>query len=412
MAGLTAAKVKELNQPGRYGDGGGGGLYLYIARGGSKSWVLRLRLNGTRTDKGLGGYPSVSLRAARKLANTYRAAVLQGRNPWSKTKTGKAPPIEEMEETVSIPTLREAAHKVHINDAGVRPASASRWIGRLESHVFEKLGDRLINEISRADLAAIIGPLRIKQFETARKTTQALRDVFKWSVAYEYRKDNPADAALEVLLPKVKPGVEHRPALHHSDVKMAIHRIRNSEARASTQLAFEFLILTAARSGEVRSATWSELDLESKTWTIPAARMKARRDHRVPLSTQAQLLLRRARELYRDSEEDVDFSWPVQVKPEWYIFPHPRSLRPLSENALSDRASKDRLNCVPHGFRSSFRDWAAELSGCSWEAIELSLAHAIGTSVTEAYFRTDLLHERNGLMQSWADYTDPMPPPF
>ena len=127
MASLTAAKVKELNQPGRYG--AGDGLYLSIARGGSKSWVLRLRLNGTRTDKGLGGYPTVSLSAARKLANTYRAAVLQGRNPWIKTR--KAAPVV-VEDKVTIPTLSEAAHKVHTKDGGARPASASRWIGRLE----------------------------------------------------------------------------------------------------------------------------------------------------------------------------------------------------------------------------------------------------------------------------------------
>ncbi len=404
MGNLTAQKIKELAKPGRYGDGSG--LYLNIARTGTKSWVQRIWVDGRRLDKGLGGYPKVSLVNARKVADANRVAVKQGRNPW--TEPAK-PTISVAAELTATPTFREAAYRVHENDCGGRPASAGRWIGRLETHIIPKLGDTPVDEITRAELAEIIGPLRRSNHETARKTKQALHDVFKWAVAYGFRVDNPADDALEVLLPKLKADVAHRPALHHSEVQRAIHKIRYSEARAATKLAFEFLILTAARSGEVRHATWAEID--GDTWVIPAARMKAKRDHRVPLSLQAQTVLRRARELYREPD-DSDFVWPVEVPPDGVIFPHPGSFKPLSENALSDRAKKSNLDCVPHGFRSSFRDWAAELSGASWECIELSLAHKVGTSVEAAYFRTDLLDERRPMMQAWADYIDPTQSPF
>ena len=404
MGSLTVQKIKELAKPGRYGDASG--LYLNIAKTGTKSWVQRIWVEGRRLDKGLGGYPKVSLAKARKVADANRVAVKQGRNPW--TEPSK-PVISVAAEMAAIPTLREAAYRVHDNDCGGRPASAGRWIGRLESHIIPKLGDTPVDEITRAELSEIIGPLRRSNHETARKTKQALHDVFKWAVAYGFRVDNPADDALEVLLPKLKADVEHRPALHHSEVRSAVHKIRHSEARAATKLAFEFLILTAARSGEVRHATWAEI--QGDTWVIPAARMKAKRDHRVPLSWQAQTVLRRARELYREPD-DSDFDWPVEVSPDAVIFPHPGSFKPLSENALSDRAKKSALSCVPHGFRSSFRDWAAELSGASWECIELSLAHKVGTSVEAAYFRTDLMDERRPLMEAWADYTDPTPPPF
>ena len=194
--------------------------------------------------------------------------------------------------------------------------------------------------------------------------------------------------ALEELLPQVAPNVVHRPALHHSEVRGALHKIRHSEAKPVTRLAFEFLILTAARTAEVRFATWGEI--QGDLWVIPAARMKAKRDHRVPLSLQAQSLLSRARELHRQPD-DGDFDWPVTVTPGTLIFPHPTSGRALSENAMLDRARKSNLGCVPHGFRSTWRDWAAEQSGASWETIELSLAHAVGTSVSAAYFRSDLL---------------------
>ncbi|MCY4557107.1 MAG: site-specific integrase [Chloroflexi bacterium] len=280
----------------------------------------------------------------------------------------------------------------------------------MERHIFPELGDAPVDAITRAEVAAVIGPLRRSNYETARKVRQAMAKVFRWVRANEYRADDPADDALGELLPKITPQVEHRQALHHSEVKGAIRKIRNSEAKRVTRLMFEFLILTAARTSEVRFAVWGEID--GDTWTIPAGRMKAKRDHVVPLSAQAQAVLRQARELRRNLDDDSEYDWPVEVSPDDYIFPYPGKDKPLSENTLLDRAKKDNLGCVPHGMRSSFRDWAAECSGASWEVIELSLAHAVGTSVSEAYFRSAMLDQRRPMMQAWADYTDPTPPPF
>ena len=403
MPNLTTEQVKTLTKPGRHGDGDG--LYLNIAPNGTKNWVQRIRVDGKRTDKGLGGFPTVSLAKARKAALTNRAAIAQGRNPWTETRK---PAVTVAERTAAIPTFRQAAQTVHdLNVDEWGAATAKRWIRRLELHAMPTFGDARIDEITRSEIAAMLGPLRRRNHETARKVRQAMTKVFRWAVAHEYRPNNPADDALEELLPQVAPDVVHRPALHHSAVRGALHKIRHSEAKPVTRLAFEFLILTAARTGEVRYVTWGEIDLQAGLWTIPAARMKAKRDHRVPLSMQAQTLLRTARELHRNPDDDSDFDWPVEVTPDMLVFPHPTSGRALSENALLDRARKSKLGCVPHGFRSTWRDWAAEQSGASWETIELSLAHAVGTTVSAAYFRTDLLDQRRPMMQQWSDYVDP-----
>jgi integrase len=400
MANLTAQQIKEIDRPGKYSDGRG--LLLVVSPAGTKSWAQRITVDGKRIDRGLGSFPKVSLSRAREIADRNRAAVKQGRNPW----TEKPPAVTVSKTPAAVPTFREAAQTVHdLNVDEWDAATAKRWIRRLELHAMPTFGDARIDEITRSEIAAMLGPLRRRNHETARKVRQAMTKLFRWAVAHEYRPNNPADDALEELLPQVAPDVVHRPALHHSAVRGALHKIRHSEAKPVTRLAFEYLILTAARTGEVRFATWGEIDLQAGLWTIPAARMKGKRDHRVPLSMQAQSLLTRARELYRNPDDDYD--WPVTVTPDTLIFPHPTSGRALSENALLDRARKSNLGCVPHGFRSTWRDWAAEKSGASWETIELSLAHAVGSTVSAAYFRTDLLDARTPMMQAWADYVDP-----
>ena len=409
MGTLKHHEVHKLSEPGRYGDGDG--LYMSVATGGSKSWVLRVRIDGRRVDRGLGGFPKVSLSAARKTAREYRAAIRKGVDPWA-TEPAAEPEPEPTPTPRSnaAPTFAEMAREVYrARIEGLR-ASDTRWIARLEKHIFPVIGDRPVNEITRADLVAILNPLKRSQFETARKTKQSLYRVFRRAVALDHCMVNVADDALDELLDDVQHEVTHFKALHHSDVKTAIRKIRNSEARASTKLCFEFLILTMVRSGEARHATWSEI--QGDTWVIPAARMKGKRDHTVPLSYQAQAVLRKARELYREPD-DCEFDWPVDVSPDAIIFPHPGSHKALSENALSDRAKKSRLNCHPHGFRSSARDWLAETYGDEYEtAAEICLAHYPGTEVVKAYRRTGLDETRREMLQRWADYTDPVPPPF
>ena len=399
MANLTADRIRILKEPGRYGDGNG--LFLVITKAKTKQWVQRIHVDGKRADKGLGGYPKVTLASARKLAVANKAAVSTGHNPWTEPKPTPAPaPI------LTMPTLRQACYAVHENKAGKWSAAyARKWLERLNGHIIPKLGDRDIDSIARRELAAILAPICRTMPETARKLRQSLQLIFRWAVANDYRADNPADDALPMLLPDVDKVVKHRAALHYSEVPAAVQAIINSESWGSTKLCFQWLILTGARSWESRGATWNEI--KGDVWEIPATRMKMSRSHKVGLSEQAKAILREARELYRERKDDSD--WPTVVPPNGYIFPHPSLDTHLSENCLSLRAKKSDMGAVPHGFRSSFRDWAQEQSGASWAAIELSLAHKVGTSVEAAYFRSDLLAERGPLMQAWADYVLPMP---
>ena len=231
--------------------------------------------------------------------------------------------------------------------------------------------------------------------------------VFRWARAHDYRIDDPADDALGELVKKVKHVPEHRRTLPYCEVGAAIRKVQFGYALRVTTLAFEFLILTAARTSEIRGMVWAEVDLENAIWEIPADRMKAKRSHRVPLSNQAMAILRQVRHI-PDPDADDDSIFQVVEVTDGHVFRMPTG-KPLSENALLDRCEKDRIGATPHGFRTSFRGWAKAEYGARFEAIELALAHSIGTSVTQAYDREDLLEERREIMQAWASFLDPLP---
>ncbi len=415
MAGLTAEKVRGLRDRGRYGDGGG--LYLYIAPGGTKSWVLRVRVDGRRTDKGLGGYPAVSLTEARKAAEAYRVALRSGQQP-----RPTHPKARERRAEARSLTVAEAARRVH--EAKVRggrlanPQHSRNWLQVLERHAFPAIGDMPIAQVTKRDIAEMLEPIWDRLPDTARRVRQRLRATFTWALGFDLiAGPNPAGEAIEGLIAEWgrRPRAVHYSALDYRDVAAAFVTIKRSQGMRETRLAFQFLILTAARSGEVRGAIWSEIDLEGMVWTVPAERMKTGKSHRVPLSMQALWVLLAARQAIRKRRKrrpDYNKYGPIYtgpINPNALVFPNP-SGRPLSDNALSLRAKKDGLGCVPHGFRSSFRDWAAEQSGASREAIEMSLAHIVGGPVERAYFRSDLLEQRRRLLQVWADYVDPLPP--
>ena len=401
MTKLTKKQVSDLSKPGRYGDGNG--LYLVIAPGGQKNWTQRVRIDGKRTDKGLGGVGKVSLAEARKVATVNLAAIQKGWNPWA---NGRAPVEAPDLPPAEAPTFAEALSTIHrLNAPEWGEGTAKRWKKRMEIHA-EALLDREVDNITRRDLAALLTPLRRDHYETARKVRQGLAKVFRWARANDYRIDDPADDALGELVEKANHQTVHRPALHYTQVAEALHKVRFGYAMRVTALAFEFLVLTAARTSEVRHMTWDEVDLDAAVWEIPAARMKARRSHKVPLSIQAVAILQSVRHI-PDPAASPDDLFPY-LEAAGLVFHRPNGKR-LSENAFLDRARKDDLGCVPHGFRSSFRDWAAESYGGRWESIELSLAHAVGTSVSQAYFRTDLLDEWRPMMQAWADYLLPLP---
>ena len=401
MARLNVKEIKATTEPGRYGDGNG--LYLNIAPNGSKSWIQRVRLDGKRTDRGLGSVGKVALAEARKVAIANLAAIKSGLNPFDATSA----PVE-VKETPAVPTFADAARAVYALNIGEwGDGTAKRWLRRLEIHAFPVLGDDLVSAFTYSDIADLLNPLRAESHETARKVRQALTVVFDWAKVKGYRVDNPADSALNSILRKVKHVPENHKALNYSEVAVAIAKVKFGYAMRVTALAFELLVLTAARSGEVRFADWSEIDLSAGVWEIPAERMKGKRAHRIPLSEQAIAILRQVRWI-PDPDAADDSLFPFMEVKTGPVFRMPNG-KTLSENALLDRCEKDNIGATPHGFRTSFRSWAKAEYGARFEAIELCLAHSVGTSVTQAYDREDLLKERRGIMQAWSDYLDPLP---
>jgi integrase len=399
MGTLTADQVKKLSQPGRYGDGGG--LYLVVSPGLTKSWVLRFMVNRKSTDKGLGGFPTVSLSEARRLAAERRVAVKQGRNPWGKEEKRTAMTQAAVRSGM---TFRDAASRCQavLADRWRSEKTAVMWEQSLAKHVMPLIGAMRIDQITGQDIRAVLEPIWKERPAIARKVKQRMRMIFDWAVDMELRESNPVGAFRFALPPQPTLVNGHHRALPFQEVPAALKRLRNWEFEKPrpwkvTLLCLEFLILTATRSAEAREARWEEMDLAAGVWTIPASRMKMGKPHRVPLSIRARVLLDEAR--YKLGGKSG------------LVFPTPAS-KPLTANTLACRLRQDGLGCVPHGFRSSFRDWAAEKSGASREAIELSLAHTVGGAVETAYFRSDLLEQRRPLMEKWADFVDPVDAPF
>ncbi len=380
---LSATFVKAVNRPGRYGDGRGGyGLNLLVKSTStgrlSKTWSQRLRVDGHPCNVGLGAYPVITLARAREAALENRQALAQGRDP--RDRSGGIPTFEQaVEKVIAIhePTWKDGAR------------SAEIWRSSLRDYVLPRLGRKPVHQITTADVLAVLVPIWSQKRETAKRVRQRIGAVMKWAVAEGHREDNPAGDAIGAALPKSAGPQKHQRALPHAEVSEAVHKVRASNAWPATKLAFEYLVLTAARSGEVRGAKWNEIDPEARTWTVPADRIKAAREHRVPLSPRALQVLAEAREL-------VDGSG--------LVFPSPRG-KTLSDMTLSKLVKELGIQAVPHGFRSSFRDWAAECSDAPREVCELALAHVNSDRVEAAYRRSDLFERRRQLMDDWSAYT-------
>ena len=377
---LSARFVEAIQQPGRYGDGrGSGGLSLRVkrtARGQlSKSWGQRISVDGRPRNLGLGTWPHVSLAEARQ--KCVLNLVARGRG---ELVTGRKQ---------TVPTFEEAVEKViAIHRAGWKDGGRSEqlWRATLRDHAMPKLGARPVHRINTADVMAVLLPIWNEKRATARQVRHRISAVMRWAVAQGYREDNPAGDAIGAALPRNGVRVQHRRALPYADVAGAIATVRGSGAYPMTALAFEFLVLTACRSGEVRGARWDEMDLEAREWRIPPERMKTGREHRVPLSTGVLAVLRRARELADGSG---------------LVFPSARGGQ-LSEATIGKMVRDLGIGAVPHGFRSSFRDWAAECTEVPREVCELALAHVNRDRVEAAYRRSDLFERRRALMESWS----------
>ena len=290
-----------------------------------------------------------------------------------------------------IPTFAEAAEKViAIHATGWKNGSVSEkdWRARLRDYAMPRLGGIQLDRIKTADVMAVLLPIWNEKRVTAKRVRQRVSAVMRWAVAEGYREDNPAGEAIGAALPKNGIRPQHLAALPYAEVGAAIETVRASGAYRGLVLAFEFLVFTACRGGEVRGAQWSEIDFQAREWRVPAERMKAARKHRVPLSTRALAVLREASAL-RDSSG--------------LVFPSVTGRR-LSHGSLSKLVRDLGIPAAPHGFRSSFRDWAAECSDAPREVCELALAHVNSDRVEAAYRRTDLFERRRALMEQWAAF--------
>ena len=334
---------------------------------------------GRRRDLGLGGFPLISLREARDRAFANRKLAREGGDPLN---GGRSP--------VSAPTFAEAAERVWKDkNAGWRhPRHAHDWMSSMTRHVLPYIGDKPVSSVSSADVLDTLRRIWHVRPETARRVRQRINAVMDWAVAMEFCGDNPCDRLGSVLGPQQNV-VEHMRALPHGDVAGAIRKMWGSGATPPVKLAFEFLVLTAARSGEVRGARWAEIDLPARVWTVPAKRMKSRREHRVPLCRRAVEILEVARKL-------GDGRSPL-------VFPS-QGGKPISITRLPRMLQNLKVAAVPHGFRSSFRDWAAERTNHPREVVEAALAHAVANQTEAAYARSDLVVRRRRLMDEWASY--------
>ncbi len=372
------AKTVEHAPPGKHSDGAG--LTLVVKPTGRRSWVMRVTVDGKRRDIGIGGYPTVSLADARQKAAELRAEAVDGGDP---AQAKRAP---------AAPTFAEAARRVHeMNRPRWRNDRAARqWLASLETYAFPTLGELPLNRIERSDVLAILLPIWPAKPETARRVRQRIRKVFEYGTAHGWIDLNPAGEVINGALPTMPKVKNHQRALHYSEVPAALDKVAASEASDASKLALAFIVLTAARSGEVRNATWDKIDIDAAEWRIPAERMKAGTDHVVPLSRQALDVLESARALDDGSG---------------LIFPSPlRPGHPLSWEALLKVLSTNGVDSTAHGFRSSFRTWTLECTSTPWAVAEAALAHTLGTRTETAYIRSDLRAQRAKLMQSWADF--------
>ena len=395
---LTETFVAFVDTAGTYGDGRGGhGLSLLVQPRSDgtlgKSFVQRLRIDGKPRNRGLGPYPLIALQEARDMAKENARAVRRHRVRRGVDALLAAPvaPVAPTVKAVRAVLFRDAAEAViKINRTAWKQGGQSeqQWRYSLETYAFPRIGDKLVSAVDSADVMAILTPIWNEKRETAGRVKQRIGAVMDWAIAQALRTDNPV-TAVAAALPKNGVKVQHHAALAWADVPAALGKVRESTARLSSRLAFEFLTLTALRSGEVRGATWEEFDLDSATLTIPAHRMKSGREHRVALSKQAlACVLGAGTELFNGKG---------------LIFPGQNG-KQLSDMALTMILRRLEIPATVHGMRSTFRDWAAENSDVPREISEHALAHVEGSAAELAYRRTDYLDKRRELMQDWADF--------
>lgn len=394
---LGALAVANITRRGVTFVGGVRGLALNVTMYGSRSWVFRYQVGKRRRDMGLGSYPSVTLAEARERARDARTKLSMGIDPIEHVRALRSKLLAEQSTAI---TFDEAAKKyVEAHEHGWKNAKhAQQWRNTIETYASPVIGKMLIQDIGMPQVLQVLEPIWRDKTETASRLRGRMDAVFDWAIAHGYRTQlSPArwNGLLDKVLPA--PGkvakVGHHRALPYADLPDFMLALRAHEGVGSA--ALQFLILTACRSGEVRGARWSEFDMDARVWTIPAERMKAGKEHRVPLSLAAIAIVEHQR-LNRFS--DLVFPSPNRSKGEW------RESAMLSDMTLSAVLRRMEVAAVPHGFRSTFRDWCAEQTDYPNEVAEMALAHAVSNKVEAAYRRGDLLQKRYRLMDDWAKY--------
>lgn len=387
---LTALAVSKLRRPGLHAVGGAKGLGLKIMPSGSRAWVLRVMVGDKRREYGLGSFPTVTLASARERARSMLDQLFVGVDPAETKKQAKSALAAQRAKAVTFKTLAEQYIAQH--EASWRNAKhAAQWTSTLTQYAFPVCGHMLAVDIDTATVLRVLEPIWLDKTETASRLRGRIEAVLDYSIAKGLRQGpNPArwKGNLALTLPakrKVSP-VEHFPAILVQDMPKFFKSLQEREGTAAR--ALEFLILTAARSGEVRGAQWAEIDLTKKIWTVPAQRMKAKREHRVPLSAQATKILK---------------SLPSQ-EAGGLLFPGSKLKAKLSDMSLTAVMRRMQVSAVPHGMRASFRNWTAEETAYPNEVAEMALAHAVGNAVEAAYRRGDLLEKRRLMMQDWAKF--------
>ena len=365
-------------------------LYLRVRVTGSAQWTQIVHIEGKRVERGLGGFPLVSIDEARDVALGNRRALRRGENPFAQRDTMR----HQLADTVTSPAFRDAVEAVLENQrSGWRdPKTEAQWRSSLQEYA-RPLHRMRVDAIEKADVLGCLEPVWKVKPETANRVKQRISAVMDWAIAKGYRQDNPV-AAVEAVLPKARRHRAHHAALPFAEVPAAIAAFRASNANPVTKMAFEFLVLTAARSGEVRFATWNEIDWEGKVWRIPGERMKAKVEHVVPLPKAARLLLKAAGKRWGMDDDGLIFRSASGRN------------KPIADATISKTVRQCGIQAVPHGFRSSFRDWAGE-NGYPRDIAEAALAHQVKNAVEAAYHRTNYLDQRRKMMAKWAKFCLP-----
>lgn len=364
----------------------GGGLILNVKPSGARSWVVRLTIDGRQKDIGIGGFPAVSLGAARRRAAELRDQVRAGRDPVA-------------ERRAAAPTFAAAAADVHAQKRGAMTSTLAHdaWINRLRLHALPTLGSLPVDRITRDDVLRALLPIWSDIPHTAKKVREGMRQVFRYAMARGWIDLNPAGEMIDGALLR-QPAGGNRPAAEWSEVPAVMARIADHDGSDPTRLLLAFMILTAARVGEASGARWSEIDTAAETWTLPAERMKSRRAHVVPLSAAALAVVEQAEALRWTRSP---FVFPSPVNPQRPI--HTSTVSRLIAR-LGIVAADGETKATAHGFRSAFKTWAISATAAPWAVSEAALAHRVGSSLEARYVRSDLLDQRRALMAQWGAF--------